>query len=157
MENKPKFKQNLKLRLMDQVRQVLRYHHYSYRTEQTYCDWIIRFVKFHSNQKHPKDMGKTEIEAFLSHLATNRKVAASTQRQALNTLVFLYKHVLEKPIGVNIAPVKAKKCRRPPVVMTKNEVRQVLDQMKETHLLMAKVLEDGVNIRVVQELMGHAE
>ena len=92
MENKPKFKPNQKLRLMDQVRQVLRYHHYSYRTEQTYCDWIIRFVKFHSNQKHPKDMGKTEIEAFLSHLATNRKVAASTQRQALNALVFLYKN-----------------------------------------------------------------
>ena len=90
MENKPKFKPNPELRLMDQVRQVLRYHHYSYRTEQTYCDWIIRFVKFHSNQKHPKDMGKTEIEAFLSHLATDRKVAASTQRQALNALAFLY-------------------------------------------------------------------
>ena len=128
---------------MDQVRQVLRYHHYSYRTEQTYCDWIIRFVKFHSNQKHPKDMGKTEIEAFLSHLATNRKVAASTQRQALNALIFLYKHVLDKPIGDNIAPVKAKKRRRPPVVMTKTEVRHVLNQMKGTHLLMAKVMYGG--------------
>jgi hypothetical protein len=73
-------------------------------------------------------MGKSEIEAFLSHLATNRRVAASTQRQALNALVFLYKHVLEKPIGDNIAPVKAKKRRRPPVVMAKTEVRQVLNQ-----------------------------
>ena len=73
MENKPKFKPNPELRLMDQVRQVLRYHHYSYRTEQTYCDWIIRFVKFQGYQKHPKDMGKSEIEAFLSHLATNPK------------------------------------------------------------------------------------
>ncbi len=71
---------------MDQVRQVLRYHHYSYRTEQTYCDWIIRFVKYHGSQKHPKDMGKSELEAFLSHLATNRRVSASTQRQALNAL-----------------------------------------------------------------------
>ena len=94
-----------------------------------YSDWIIRFVKFQGYQKHPKDIGKSEIEAFLSHLATNRKVAASTQRQALNALVFLYKHVLNKPVGDNIAPVKAKKRRRPPAVMTKAEVRQVLNQM----------------------------
>ncbi len=128
---------------MDQVRQVLRYHHYSYRTEQTYCDWIIRFVKFHGFQKHPKDMDKSEIEAFLSHLATHCKVAASTQRQALNALVFLYKHVLDKPIDEKTEPVKAKKRRRPPVVMTKTEVRQVLNQMKGTHLLMAKVMYGG--------------
>ena len=120
MENKPKFKPNPDLRLMDQVRQVLRYHHYSYRTEQTYSDWIIRFIKFHGSQKHPKEMGKSEIEAFLSHLATNRRVAASTQRQALNAIVFLYRHVLDQPIGDNIAPVKAKKLRRPSVVMTKS-------------------------------------
>jgi len=94
----------------------------------SYCDWIIRFVKFHGYQKHPKDMGKSEIEAFLSHLATHRRVSASTQRQALNALVFLYKHVLDKPIGDNIAPVKAKKRRRPPVVMAKTEVHQVLNQ-----------------------------
>ena len=117
MENKPKFRPNPKLKLTDQVRQVLRYHHYAYRTEQTYCDWIIRFVKFHGYQKHPKEMGKSEIEAFLSHLATHRRVSASTQRQALNALVFLYKHVLDKPIGDNIAPV-----------MAKTEVRQVLNQ-----------------------------
>jgi site-specific recombinase XerD len=88
-------------------------------------------------------MGKSEIEAFLSHLATHRKVSASTQRQALNALVFLYKHVLDKPIGDNIAPVKAKKRRRPPVVMAKTEVRQILNQMKGTHLLMAKVMYGG--------------
>jgi integron integrase len=88
-------------------------------------------------------MGKTEIEAFLRHLATNRKVAASTQRQALNALVFLYKHVLDMPIGDNIAPVKAKKCRRPPVVMTKTEIRKVLNQMKETHLLLEKMMYGG--------------
>ena len=70
-------------------------------------------------------MGKTKIEAFLSHLAINRKVAASIQRQALNAFVFLYKHVLDKPIGDNIAPVKAKKRRQPPVVMTNTEVRHV--------------------------------
>jgi site-specific recombinase XerD len=143
MENKPKFKPDPNLRLIDQVRQVLRYHHYSYRTEQTYCDWIIRFIKFHGSQTHPKDMDKSEIEAFLSHLATHLKVAASTQRQALNAIVFLYHRVLDKPIGDNIAPVKAKKLRRPPVVMTKTEVRRVLDQMTGTHLLMAKVMYGG--------------
>ena len=149
MENKPKFKPNPDLRLMDQVRQVLRYHHYSYRTEQTYCDWILRFIKFHGSQKHPKEMGKFEIEAFLSHLATNRRVAASTQRQALNALVFLYRHVLDQPIGDNIAPVKAKRHRRPPLVMAKSEVRQVLNQMKGTHLLMAKLMYGG-GLRVME-------
>ena len=149
MENKPKFKPNLDLRFMDQVRQFLRYHHYSYRTEQIYCDWIIRFIKFHGSQKHPKEMGKSEIEAFLSHLATNRRVAASTQRQALNALVFLYRHVLDQPIGDNIAPVKAKRHRRPPVVMTKSEVRQVLNQMKGPHLLMAKLMYGG-GLRVME-------
>ncbi len=103
----------------------------------------MRFIKFHGSQTHPKDMGKSETEAFLSHLATHRKVAASTQRQALKALVFLYKHVLDKPIGDNIAPVKAKKRGRPPVVMTKSDVHQVLNQMKGTHLLMAKVMYGG--------------
>ncbi len=143
MENKPKFKPNPDLRLMNQVRQVSRYQHYSYRTEQTYCDWIMRFIKFHGSQTHPKDMGKSETEAFLSHLATNRKVAASTRRQALNALVFLYKYVFDMPIGDNIAPVKARKRRRLPVVMTKSEISQVLNQMKGTHLLMAKVMYGG--------------
>lgn len=143
MENKAKFKPDPNLRLMDQVRQVLRYHHYSYRTEQTYTEWILRFIKFHGSQKHPLKMGKAEIEAFLSHLATNRRVAASTQRQALNALVFLYRQVLDKPIEDKIEPVKAKKRRRPPVVLTKNEVRQVLNQMRGTHLLMAKMMYGG--------------
>jgi len=108
-----------------------------------YDEWIIRFIKFHGNQKHPMDMGKSEIESFLSHLATNRRVAAATQRQALNALIFLYRHVLDKPIEDTIAPVKAKKRHRPPVVMTKSEVRQVLNQMKGTHLLMAKMMYGG--------------
>jgi len=88
MENEKKFKPDSSLRLMDQVRQVLRYHHYAYRTERTYCDWIAPFIRFFDSQKHPKDMGKKEIEAFLSHLAVKEKVAASTQRQALNAIAF---------------------------------------------------------------------
>jgi hypothetical protein len=62
MESKPKFKPDSRLKLMDQVRQVLRYYHYAYRTEQTYCDWILRYVKFHGGKTHPKDMGKKQVE-----------------------------------------------------------------------------------------------
>ena len=74
MENKEKFRPDPQLRLMDQVRQVMRYHHYAYRTEKTYCDWIVRYIKFHDSKTHPRDMGKSEIEAFLSHLATHENV-----------------------------------------------------------------------------------
>ena len=88
METKPKFNPNPDLRLIDQVRQVLRYHHYPYRTEQAYCDWIMHFIKFHGSQTHPKDMGKSEIEEILSHLPTHRKMPASTQRQALNAIEY---------------------------------------------------------------------
>ena len=79
MENKEKqqkFKPDPELKLMDQTRQVLRYHHYAYRTEQTYCDWIMRYIKFHGGKTHPAQMGKIQIDAFLSHLATHNKVSA---------------------------------------------------------------------------------
>jgi integron integrase len=143
MSEKPKFKPDPSLRLMDQVRQVLRYHHYAYRTEQTYSDWILRYIRFHGGHTHPKDMGKKEIEAFLSHLAVNRKVAAATQRLALNAIVFLYKNVLDVPIADDLAPVKAKRHRRPPVVMTRNEVKLLLSHMQGTHLLMARISYGG--------------
>jgi len=98
MENKNKFRPDPRLKLLEQVRQVMRYHHYAYRTEKTYCDWIVRYVKFHGAKKHSKDMGKNEVEAFLSHLATHENVSASTQRQALNAIIFLYRNVLDNPI-----------------------------------------------------------
>ena len=87
LENKQKFRPNPRLKLMEQVRQVMRYHHYVYQTEKTYSDWILRYIKFHGGKTHPRNMGKNEIEAFLSHLATQGKVSASTQRQALNAFV----------------------------------------------------------------------
>ena len=162
MENEKKFKPDPSLRLMDQVRQVLRYHHYAYRTEQTYCDWIARFIRFFDSKKHPKYMGKKEIEAFLSHLAVKEKVAASTQRQALNAIVFLYKRVLDIPVDEKLEPSKAKRHRRPPVVMSQKEVTNVLSHLHGRHLLMAKLLY-GSGLRLmecvrlrVQELMGHA-
>jgi len=142
------FRPNPELRLLDQVREVLRYYHYAYRTEQTYCEWIIRYIKFFNNEKHPRNMGKKEIDSFLSHLATKRNVAASTQRQALNAIVFLYRRVLDLPIE-NVDPVKAKKLIRPPVVMTKNEVQLVLKEMKGINLLMAKLLY-GAGLRLME-------
>jgi integron integrase len=149
MESNKKFRPDPRLKLMDQVRQVLRYHHYAYRTEQTYCDWIVRYIKFHGSTKHPRDMGKSEIEAFLSHMATNGHVAAATQRQAFNAIIFLYRHVLDKPIEGQVEPVRAKKHTRPPVVMSKNEVQRVFTQMQGTHLLMAQMLY-GSGLRLME-------
>ena len=143
MESKPKFKPDRSLRLMDQVKQVLQYHHYAYRTEQTYCDWILRYVKFHGGKTHPKDMGKKEVEGFLSHLASHGKVSASTQRQALNALIFLYRQVLDLPIEGEITPIRAKRHPPVPVVMTIGEVQRVFAEMGGTHLLMAKLLYGG--------------
>lgn len=143
MESNLKFKPDPDLKLMDQVRQVLRYHHYAYRTEQTYRDWILRYIRFHGANKHPENMGKIEIDAFLSHLAVNRKVSAATQKQALNAIVFLYRHVLDIDITGKIEPVRAKKRLRLPVVMSQREVQTVLAQMAGIHQLMAKLLYGG--------------
>ena len=149
MENSKKFRPDPKLRLMDQVRQVLRYHHYAYRTEQTYCDWIMRYIRYHGGKTHPRNMGKKEIEAFLSHLAVQQKVAASTQRQALNAIVFLYKKVLDIPVDEKLEPVRAKRHPRPPVVMAQSEVANVLGHMQGLHLLMAKLLY-GSGLRLME-------
>lgn len=149
MESNKIFRPDPGLKLMDQVRQVLRYHHYAYRTEQTYCDWIVRYIRFHGGKTHPRDMGKTEIDAYLSHLATNKKVSASTQRQALNAIIFLYRSVLDKSIEGRIEPTRAKRHPRPPVVMTKREVKRVLGQMRGIHLLMAKILY-GSGLRLME-------
>ena len=149
MENSKKFRPDPKLRLMDQVREVLRYHHYAYRTEQTYCDWIMRYIRYHGGKIHPRKMGKKEIEAFLSHLAVQQNVAASTQRQALNAIVFLYKRVLDIPVDEKLEPVRAKRHPRPPVVMSQREVTNVLGHMQGLHLLMAKFLY-GSGLRLME-------
>ncbi len=133
MDSKRNFQPDRHLRLMDQVRQVLRYYHYKYRTEQTYCKWILWFLRYHGGNSHPGTIGKTEIESFLSHLAVQERVSASTQRQALNTIMFLYCKVPGKDIQEQIAPVKAKQRRRPPVVLTQQKVRQLLNRMHGTH------------------------
>ncbi len=103
MEIKMKFKPNPKYRLIDQVREVLRYYHYAYRTDQSYSYWILQYIKFYGGKTHPKDMGKNEVERFLSFLAEKKNVAAASQKQALNALIFLYKKVLDIDLGTGIA------------------------------------------------------
>jgi integron integrase len=138
--NQPKFHPNPKLKLMDQVREVLRYHHYSYRTEQTYCQWILRYIHYFGGKTHPKLLGAKDIEAFLSHLATVGRVTASTQRQALNALVFLYKHVLDISLEEEITPARGKRVTSPPTVMTQAEVKLLLAAMEGKPALMAKLI-----------------
>lgn len=113
MENKPKFRPNPKLKLMDQTREVLRYHHYAYSTEKTYCQWILRYIHHFGGKTHPNTLGAKEVEIFLSSLVTEGKVSAATQRQALNALVFLYRDVLDKPLDGQISPIRSKRIARP--------------------------------------------
>jgi integron integrase len=118
----------------------MRFHHYSYRTEQTYLDWIVRFVKFH-NTTHPRELGHADVEKFLSHLAQEKHVAASTQNQAFNALLFLYRHVLDMPDRVDhIDAVRSRKPKRTPTVLTRDEVTRVLAQLDGRPLLMAKLM-----------------
>ncbi len=139
----PKFIPDQDLKLMDQVRQVLRYHHYSYRTEQSYSKWILRFIKFHGSNIHPAKMGKSELDAFLSDLATRLNVSAATQNQAMNALIFLFDRVLDRPLQDQLEPVRARKQPHLPVVMSRAEVNKVLSRMHGIHKLMAGLLYGG--------------
>ncbi|MHB8138044.1 MAG: integron integrase [Smithellaceae bacterium] len=140
IENQPKFHPNPNLKLMDQVKEVLRYHHYAYRTEQTYCQWILRYIHYFGGKTHPNLLGSKNIEAFLSHLATEGQVTASTQRQALNALVFLYKHVLDIDLQDKISPARSKRSASRPTVMTQTEVQHLLAVMEGKPALMAKLI-----------------
>ena len=128
-----------KPKLLDQVRNEIRLRHYSYRTEQTYVDWIKRYIFFHKI-RHPKEMGSEEVKLFLTHLVQQRRVAAKTQNQALNALVFLYKHVLKMELrGLKDIP-KAKGAFRIPPVMTKDEVKEVLSRLEGIPKLISTLL-----------------
>jgi integron integrase len=126
-------------RLLDRVRVAIRTRHYSIRTEEAYVGWIRRFIFFH-NKRHPAEMGEPEINAFLSHLAVRGQVSASTQNQALCGLLFLYRHVLEKQFPELENVVRAKKPRRLPSVLTRDEVRRVLGRMSGTNRVVATLL-----------------
>ena len=126
-------------RLLDQVREKLRTLHYSYRTEEAYVGWIKRYILFHG-KRHPRDLGVAEVEAYLSSLATRRKVAASTQNQALSALLFLYKQVLEVDLGWVDGVTRAKTPERVPVVLTRTEVASVLQRLSGREWLMASLM-----------------
>lgn len=135
-------------KLLDQVRDALRLKHYSIRTETSYVAWTKRYILFH-NKQHPLDMGSAEIEAFLTHLAVNDKVAASTQNQAFSALLFLYREVLRKDLEFPVDSIRAKKPKRLPTVLTKEEVRKVIGCMSGTHRLMASMLY-GSGLRLME-------
>ncbi len=135
-------------KLLDQVRDVCRVKHYSRRTEDAYTDWIKRYILFHK-KRHPQDMGVKEIEAFLTHLAVEGNVAASTQNQALSALLFLYREVLRIDLPETINAVRAKKPARLPVVLTPAETHQVIDGLTGTSQLMAKLLY-GSGLRLME-------
>lgn len=128
-----------KPKLLEQVAIEVQTRHYSRRTEKTYRNWIKQFILFH-NKKHPKDMGENEVNQFLSHLATQKNVSASTQNQALSAILFLYKNVLRKELGDFGNVIRAKRSRKIPVVYTKNEVRKILTNLSGEKQLMASLL-----------------
>jgi len=134
-------------KLLDRMRDILRTQHYSLRTEQAYVQWARRYILFH-HKRHPKDMGVPEVEAFLTHLALERHVAASTQNQALSALLFLYREVLHQPLE-SVDAVRARQPERLPTVLTKTEVARVLSAMSGTSQLMAKLLY-GSGLRMLE-------
>jgi integron integrase len=136
-------------KLLDRVRDKLRVKHYSIRTEKTYVSWIRRYILFHDKQ-HPNDMGSREIEAFLTHLAVEKNVAASTQNQALCALLFLYNQVLEKDLNPDVInAVRAKKPKRLPVVLTRDGSLSVIAALSGTNQLIARTLY-GSGLRLIE-------
>lgn len=135
-------------RLLDQVREAIRTRHYSIRTEEAYLQWIRRFIFFHG-KRHPAEMGAPELEAFLTHLAVERNVAASTQNQALSAILFLYRDVLHVQLPWLDGVTRAKRPKRLPVVLTPDEVARVLSQLEGTPALMARLLY-GSGLRLME-------
>ena len=137
-------------KLLDRLRNSIRARHYSIRTEEAYVMWAKRFILFH-NKRHPASMGAEEVNAFLSSLALDDHVAASTQNQALNALLYLYRHVLQDPLPWLQDVVRAKRPMHLPVVLTPEEVRAVLDQMHGPARLVAQLLY-GSGLRLLEAL-----
>jgi integron integrase len=135
------------MKVSDQLRASLRLQHMSYRTEETYVAWYVRFVKFHGT-RHPCEMGAAEIEAFLTDLAVNGHVSPSTQNQSLNALVFLYKHVIKKELG-EISALRARQRDRLPVVLTVEETKALLAAMSSETGLQARILY-GCGLRMME-------
>ena len=137
-------------RLLDEMRDLMRRRHYSIHTERAYRDWVKRYVRFHDMQSRDDlQPGEEKIEAFLTHLARDRQVAASTQNQAMNALVFLYKHVLREPLSGEINADRARRKVRVPVVLTREETARVIARMSGVHQLIVKLLY-GSGLRITE-------
>jgi site-specific recombinase XerD len=137
-------------KILDEVRQYLRLHHYSIHTERSYVDWIVRFIRFH-RMRSREDLlpGEPKIEAFLTHLAVEGNVATATQNQAMNALVFLYKRVLRQDMETPINAVRADKKAHVPVVLTREEVASVISLLVGTPQLVVKLLY-GSGLRIME-------
>ncbi len=136
--------------LLEVARGRMRVRHLAYRTEQTYLQWIRRYVAFH-HRRHPRDLGAAGVEQFLTYLAVDRKVSASTQNQALQALLFLYREVLGVALPWLDNITRAAASRRLPVVLSRSEVRAVLAQLDGTHWLIANLLY-GSGLRLMEAL-----
>jgi integron integrase len=135
-------------KLLDQIRDAIRLKHYSYSTEKTYVHWARRYILFH-NKRHPAEMGAVEIESFLTHLAKEDNVSASTQNQALNALLFLYRSVLKIDLAIPIHALRAKRSEHLPTVLSKEDVARVISGVQGLHQLMAKLLY-GSGLRLME-------
>ncbi|MEA3347179.1 MAG: integron integrase [Candidatus Auribacterota bacterium] len=138
----------VKSNLLDQVRRLIRVKHYSIRTEEAYVNWIKRFILFHG-KRHPVEMGAAEMSRFLSHLAVEEKVSASTQNQALSAILFLYRDLLKRDVGWLDDVERAKKPARLPVVLSKDEAKAILIRLEGVKWLMANLLY-GSGLRLME-------
>ncbi len=150
--NRPpeRFIPNPKLKFMEQCREVMRFKRLALRTEEAYLQWIKRFIHYHGT-RHPQEMGVAEVRAFLTHLASERKVSASTQSQALNALLFLYRHVLDRGVEFVEGFERARRSQRVPVVLTKGEMERWLAAMPDTYRLFCRLLY-GTGMRLMEGL-----
>jgi|SRR3989339_526530 len=136
--------------LIEEVKDIMRLKHYSIHTKRSYCDWIKRFVKFHKmSSRQDLGNGEQKIEAFLTRLAVDADIAPATQNQAMKALIFLYKNVLKVPLEKEINVVRAAQKINIPVVMTRDEVRQVIHYMEGTPQLVVKLLY-GSGLRILE-------
>lgn len=130
---------NIKSKLIDLTREKLQLKHYAYSTEKNYISWIMRYIYF-NDKTHPDKLGKEDIEKFLTYLATKREVSSSTQNQALNAILFLYKQVLNRDMEQDFQFVRAKRSRHLPTVFTREEVQSILNFLDGIHWLIASLL-----------------
>jgi len=145
-----RFIPNPKLKFMEQCHEVMRFRHLALRSEQAYLEWIKRFIFFHQ-KRHPKNMGETEVRAFLTNLAVQHRVSAGTQNQAFNALLFLYRHVLGRDFGVLDGVERARRSRRVPVVLSKAEVQRLLTAVPMKYRLFFQFLY-GTGLRLMEAL-----